>query len=339
MKKIIVLFVIQILLFLRSTYPYAGVTANDFLNFYPGARSYALGENDFADTTDAFSLYYNPAVATFLDRKFISLQHTEWFAKIRYEYLGYFAPELKFRGRKYKDVGLSYMLVYLTVDRTYVNFDYYINKTDIYPYEKSGRYLATFHQLLLTKGYRLNGFNIGVNAKILFSRIDKYNSIDAVFDIGTLWDTSKSREIIKMRERWKKIVIPEKTGFIVRSIGPKTYFVNERYADPQPTEFILAFSNHFFRDKLFYTFNLRYRVYYGMILSQGIEYNIFRALDVRLGYRHKFYENRQKWYNDFNFGLGLNLNIGDKASLHLDYSLKSFYLLGLTHYISTYLKF
>lgn len=339
MKKFVMILIIQFFIIVKSAFPYAGVTGSDFLNFYPSARAYALGESDFADTTSGFAIYYNPAAAQLLSSRFLSFQHTEWFAGIRYEYLSYFSPYTNIFGKKLKNFGLSYMLVYLSSNKTYINSDYYIKKIDIYPFIKAGKYYATFQQLFLTKGFTMYGLNLGVNAKLLFSRIDKYNSVSEVFDIGSIWNTAKLKDTIKKRNKWKMMLIPDKISATIRNIGSKTYFISEKYADPLPTTAILGASYNFFNQKLFYTFNLRYRAYYGIIFGQGLEYTLFKILNLRLGYRHRFYDNNLKWDDDINFGLGLTLNIGEKSVLHLDYAMKSFGILGLTHYVSTYLKF
>ena len=330
---------LMLLFFAPAMYSATGVTGTEFLNFMPGARAFALGEAFYSEKDDLFGMYYNPALINFVKRRQLALQHTEWFQSIRYEYLSYIFPKIKIRGKVIEKTALTMMLVHFgKIPNTIINMDYWVTHNDIHPSITLGEYSALFQNIMLTKALQYKGYDLGISAKLLISKIAQYYSYNYAADAGVVFNTFSMRESLKMRDVLKKLLVPYQVGVSVRNIGPPSYFVNQAYADPQPTEAALGFTNKWFNEKLNYNFSLRYRAYYGIILGQGIEYSPFKMLSLRAGYMHKFIDSGIGALNDFSGGLGFNFNIAD-ASIHIDYALKSFGKLGWSHYISTRLKF
>lgn len=66
----------------------AGTAGFQFLKIPVDARSAALGETVSANAMDASALYWNPALASQVDRPQIGFSHTEYFADIKLQYLG-----------------------------------------------------------------------------------------------------------------------------------------------------------------------------------------------------------------------------------------------------------
>jgi hypothetical protein len=66
----------------------AGTAGFQFLKIPIDPRSAAMGETVSANAMDASALYWNPALASQVDRPQIGFSHTEYFADVRLQYIG-----------------------------------------------------------------------------------------------------------------------------------------------------------------------------------------------------------------------------------------------------------
>jgi len=69
-----------------------GTTSAQFLNIPVGARGSALGGAVTGSTFDATSMYWNPAGLAGIETRQVMIEHSEWFADLRHNYVGAVLP-------------------------------------------------------------------------------------------------------------------------------------------------------------------------------------------------------------------------------------------------------
>jgi len=69
-----------------------GTTSAQFLNIPVGARPAALGGAVTATMSDATSMYWNPAGLALIEQNQVMVEHSEWFADLRHNFVGLAMP-------------------------------------------------------------------------------------------------------------------------------------------------------------------------------------------------------------------------------------------------------
>ncbi len=233
MKRISILFVaIFLILGMKSTVFAQGEAAVPFLLISPGASYGALGEAGVAYTKDANAVFWNPAGLAFQydnpevdTRGQVALMHSKWLPQFNFNDLFYeFAA-----GRYYIDgIGM------LGASITFLNLGQNV-WTD-----EQGNELGTFDSFewaaTLSYGTKLKeNIGIGVNAKFIQSNLSNVSvgaenqdgsASSFAIDIGVMWDPDY--DFLNNRLR---------LGLNVANIGPKISYIDEKQADPLPTNF------------------------------------------------------------------------------------------------------
>ncbi|MCX8056731.1 MAG: type IX secretion system protein PorQ [Ignavibacteria bacterium] len=302
MKKIIFISLIfASSLFSQSTF--------EFLKLDASARSAALGGAFTSNTDDVNVLFYNPAAFQLVQENTLSLGFLKHLLDINSGYLSY-SPKIKGLGKI--GVGLIYT--------NYGDFEI----LDEFGYSQ-GQFTANDIGLLINYSELIRkNLSLGVNAKILYSKIYNYNSTAIAADLGVLY------------------FIPEKqfsVGLSVLNLGKQLDAYYNSY-EKLPLDIRLGFSKkleytpfRFFLEfvKLNENQNGLTSKFNNFII--GGEIYASNSLTFRFGFnnekRKEFKVGTTVGTEGFSLGLGLNI-----SGYKFDYGLTSFGKIGLLHRIN-----
>jgi hypothetical protein len=245
MKKLLILSMLFLVVFGSRKESFAqGEAAVPFLLISPGASYGALGEAGVAYTNDANAIFWNPAGLAFqyvnpkVDKRTqVTFMHAKWLPQFNlsdlfYEYAA---------GRYYIDgVGMVGMSI------TFLNLGKNV-WTD-----EQGNNLGTFESFewaaTVSYGTKVaENVSIGVNAKFIQSNLsnvqvgaENQNGTASSFavDIGTMWipDYDFLQKNLRL-------------GLNVSNIGPKISYIDDKQADPLPTNFKAGLSYKIYDDE------------------------------------------------------------------------------------------
>ncbi len=148
----------------------SGTSGFQFLKIGVDARSAGMAYSNIADSRDASSLFWNPALAAQMEQSQFFLGHTAYFTDISLNYGAYV--------HRYRNMAFGGSLTYLDsgeIDET----------TEFHPFG-TGRTFRTIHMAAgLTFAQELTSlFSYGVTLKYLDERIEEITSRTAVIDVG-----------------------------------------------------------------------------------------------------------------------------------------------------------
>ena len=275
MKRVLSLSVIIFFMVGSHRYAFAqGEAAVPFLLISPGASYGALGEAGVAYTNDANAVFWNPAGLAYqydnpqADKPGqVTFMHAKWlpqfnFSDLFYEYAA---------GRYYIDgIGM------LGTSITFLNLGQNV-WTD-----EQGNELGTFDSFewALTVSYAtkiIENVSIGVNAKFIQSNLSNVN-------VGAEnQDGSASSFAVDVGAMWKpdyKILNNRLTlGLNVSNIGPKISYIDDKQADPLPTNLKAGLSYKIFDDE-FNKLTFVYDMNKLMVVKDSLGHsdNVFEAL-------------------------------------------------------------
>jgi len=148
----------------------SGTSGFQFLKINVDARSAGMGNSNIADAFDASSLYFNPALASRVDKSQFYISHTGYFTDVSMNYLSYV--------HKLKTVSLGGSLMYLDSGE--------MNETDEFNPLGTGRVFRTIHLAAgVTFSQQLSDlFSYGVSTKYVEEKIEEIKSQSLIFDIG-----------------------------------------------------------------------------------------------------------------------------------------------------------
>ena len=154
----------------------SGTSGFQFLKINVDARSSAMGSSNVADVVDGSSLYFNPALASQMDRSQFYLSHTAYFADISLNYASYI--------HKFNSVAIGGSLTYLDsgeMDET----------TEFNPFG-IGRTFRTIHMAAaFSFSQQLSDlFSYGATVKYIDERIEEIQAQNVVFDVGFFYRVS-----------------------------------------------------------------------------------------------------------------------------------------------------
>jgi len=304
------------ILFTANAYASGGAS---FLKIPVGARASGMGNAYTAVANDVSALFWNPAGLARINRKEVSVMHTELFADTNYDFIGYAHP-LK-RG----SFGVG--VVYLSQGSLEGRGE-----------DRGVRPDFTASDIAVTLGMaRLNlslPITVGANLKVLQSKIEGLSSTGFAFDLGLNHDSSI--QIFHM---------PLNLGFAVRNIGPKMRFIEEGFNLPLTLSAGAALEltrSHF---PLTLSADVQHQPYDSRTtLSLGGEFTPISLLSLRAGYLTNAIRTSGSEGNDFKdkisnlsgLGMGLGIRIGPGT---MDYSFTPAGELGNSQRFSLSIKF
>ena len=306
-KKREILCLVTILVFITGSalceiHEYAGTSGAQFLKFGPGARQAAMGDAFSSVSGDAFTLCWNPALISEIDKNVFSFMHSFWLENVSIDYAAVVVPTST------GNLGISFG---------------YLNAGTIEKIDKTGTVLSggfTPYDIILGVSFARNiisSLNAGCTLKGIYSDIDSIAAfsyaLDAGATYGLLQDTLK-------------------VGVSLQNLGSSMKFVSQQ--DPLPFTIRAGAS---YRFKLLLVsldtvipndanLSIHFGAEYGLKIAESID-----GL-LRVGYNTK---------NSSAGGIsGLSLGAGIQTeSYAVDYAWVPFGILGSTHRLSMNLKF
>ncbi|MCF8266902.1 MAG: PorV/PorQ family protein [Ignavibacteriales bacterium] len=332
-KKIILLMIIfSAAVFGQSK---VGSTAAPFLNIGIGPRAVSMGGAFVATANDATSLYWNPAGAARLNGNSVYFSHSQWFVDIAYNWAG-----LVFQLGDLGTMGLSL---------TYLDYGD-IEVTTLAAQDGTGEfYNPSDLSLAFTYAYNLTDrFAIGGNVKYIRQTIWNSSASSVALDIGVLFqsDIYGLRIGSSITNFGSDMQIDGKDLYVQHDIDPQQSGNNDEILAklntdkyPIPLTFrvgiamdLLNYEDHLFTigvDALHPNDN-------DESLNIGAEYNIFRTVSLRAGYKSLFLDNSEE---GLTLGFGISYDLMPGFGLQVDYAYQDFGILDNTQHFSLGVKF
>ncbi|RMG61010.1 MAG: hypothetical protein D6715_14430 [Calditrichaeota bacterium] len=312
-----------------------GTTAATFLEIGVGARALGMGSAFTAMADDPSALYWNPAGIAKLTRNGVILNHTEWIAQTRFDYLGGV-----FHTGRYGTIGFS--LTSLTMDDMEV--------TTIDEPDGTGQlFNASDFAASLTYAMRLTDrFSIGLTGRVIRQIIWQMDAVGFGVDIGVHYQTPFSGLTFgaTMRNFGTKMRLQGKNTLVLHDPDPSTTGNNGRIPANQQTESwplpltfrvglayqLLNSSTHRARLSLDAEHpNDNYES-----LHLGGEYVFRNVVAVRAGYRSMFLDQSEE---SITLGAGLFYPLLGNVMVHLDFAYIDFGLLDSVYKYSLGIDF
>ncbi len=318
MKKVSIYIIILFLISGLGRLVYsAGSNSAEFLQLGVGARPMGLGGAFVAVCDDPNGMYWNPAGASRIRRKEITMMHNEHFQDINYQMVAYAHP---IQGTQ---ITLGGGINYLSLK----NIDGY-NVSG----EATGKFNIYNACGLLCFSQGIGQYlSFGINAKAIMERLEEEEAQGLTFDIGGL--------VFSPREDFS-------LGLSLQNIGGSLKFVREKEPLPRNTKIGLAYRTKlefpFSEDLTIHTgkdrrqihnfiasLDLNMPMYDSNYIALGSEYWLYEWFAVRLGYRTK---------SDIGDGLHYGLGFAYR-DLGIDYAFVPYGDLGSSHRVSFYFIF
>jgi hypothetical protein len=173
--NITLIFVLSLLTAAGAATNKSGTAAAQFLKIGVGARAMGLGGAMVAASQDAYSLYWNPAGITKVNRPVLATAHTEWFSDIRHDFLSLVIPV-----NTTSSVGLNVVVLSMG--------DMEVTTIDD-PHGTGEFFGASDIALGATYGIRLtNFFSLGFTGKYIQQSIYNEKASTFALDVGSILD-------------------------------------------------------------------------------------------------------------------------------------------------------
>ncbi|KAA3630904.1 MAG: hypothetical protein DWP97_14335 [Calditrichaeota bacterium] len=155
-----------------------------------GARALGMGGGFTSLSSDASSIYYNPAGLPTLSYQQVSLMHVNLFEGVSYNYAGWVYPDSKLGG-----FGLGYFRI---------GTDDIIRSSN---FAESGTFDYSNSQFVLAYGKNLKGgFSIGLSFKIVNQTLDSLSDYGFGLDLGM---TAKLHKYVRAGVIFRDVIPPE----------------------------------------------------------------------------------------------------------------------------------
>ncbi len=228
----------------RATFAQSGgEAAVPFLLLAPDSRFGAIGESGGGLADNSAAIFWNPAGIAFLTGTEVSITHSNWLPQFNldlfYDYLTYrqYFPELNGS---------------VSASVTYMNFGEFV-RTNEFSSDPIGKFRAFDAALTLGYATKLHpDWGIGMNFRIIHSHLsDKATGEEegsgvattVSFDIAGMWRPAHLDIFgLNLDDRLS-------IGANLSNLGPKISYIDQKQADPIPTNFRLGFAFNVFNDE------------------------------------------------------------------------------------------
>lgn len=282
-----------------------------FLKLGVGARALGLGSAYTAVSDDVTALHWNPAGLSQMTKRELGAMHAEVFAESRYDFFGYAHPTNK------GTLGVG--AVYLSQGAIEGRSE---NREQTADFSASDLAVTIGAGRLVTKQASL-----GMNLKILQSKIAGFSSTGFALDFGSLY---------------RLPTLPLSVGFSFQNIGPRMKFLDDSFNLPLTLAGGVSFN---LANRLLISADLKHQPYDSRTsFSIGTEFSPVSLFSLRAGYlinavksvsaNQKSFD--EKLSNLSGLGLGVGFKLGSSA---MDYSFTPAGELGNTQRISVSMRF
>jgi len=316
MKRIVAIFLISSLVHSQNFFPIlggqrAGTSVFTFLKIGVSARAVGMGEAVVALQQDAASSYYNPGtIAQFKQTEF-SASRIQWPADINYDY---FSITRQIKGRHF--AGMSFGVLHMSP----------MEETTEYLPHGTGSYF-TFQDrfVALTYGARMTDrFSFGITLKHVEEDLAGLTMSSTMMDMGTFyWTGFKSLRFSASLSHFGPQTKPEGTyekQILDTDTGEEEIVTTEFESFSPPTVFRVGAAMDVWEtsnQSLLLSIQLNHPVDNAENISTGLEYNFYKMLFIRTGYKIN------KEEENISFGAGVIIPIG-KLKLRIDYAYANF---------------
>lgn len=291
----------------------SGTSGFQFIKISVDPRSAGMGLSNVADAKDASSLYWNPALAAQAPKSELMISHTEYFADISMEYIGYI--------QRYKSFTFGGSLQYLNSGE--------MEETTEFEQMGTGRTFSTVHLSAgLTASHRITElFSYGLTLKYLTERLEEVQVNTAAVDFGFFYRVGETGLRFSVGlNNFGLDATP--TGETVHQTTEGEVVEDEFEDTPLPTRFIIATAFDAYENenlKLIVTGQITNPSDNAEKFSIGSELQFLDQFFVRTGYQFGYKEVALP-----SFGAGVKLPFAGK-NIKADYSFSSFERLGALH--------
>lgn len=231
MQKLFLAILAVMILHVHELYS-QGESAVPFLLIGPNSRNAGMGETGTGLINDASAMFWNPAGLGFQKGIQITITHSPWLPGLGLSDLFYDYLSAKYHLKKFKGtLGLS--VTYLNIGK--------IIRTDEFGNE-IGDYQAFDGALAVGYGTRVTrDLSVGVVTRFIYSKLavgqvggeqGTGTAYNLSFDLSTLWRPTKT----KLKFINDRLGI----GVNISNIGPKVTYIDDKQADPLPTNLRLG---------------------------------------------------------------------------------------------------
>jgi hypothetical protein len=285
---------VVLVFFAGAVYGAGGTTAADFVRVNVGERACSMGGAFTGVSNDNYCLYWNPAGAAQLGMKELSLSHTDYVADIKIAHISFMNP----LAGKYT-VGFGINNLYVedkrrdmggNVTGTFVNNDTTVS--------------------LLASARVKEDVLVGGVIKGLFEQLDTERTSGLAIDVGVMYQISGMN-----------------LGLVVQNVGSEIDYGNGVKAS-LPTNIKVGIG-YLGSEKGTLSSDLDIPLYGTRSISIGGEYNVWRTLYIRAGYKLKEGGNDLGGLDGLSAGLGFSI----KKNI-INYALTPFGEFGYIHRIS-----
>ena len=162
-----------------------GTTGAPFLSIAQGARALSMGGAFVAVADDQSSMYWNPAGIADINGSSFLIDHTLWFADLKYNYFAFTIPM-----ENYGTIGMSF---------TASNFGEMKVTTTDKPEGNGETFSVSDMAFSLAYAVKLTDkFSIGFNPKFVYQKIWKMDASTFAIDIGVKYETPFDGAILGM---------------------------------------------------------------------------------------------------------------------------------------------
>lgn len=212
-----------------------GESAVPFLLIGPNSRNAGMGETGAGLINDASAMFWNPAGLAFQKGMEVNITHSPWLPGLGLGDLFYDYLSGKYYMKKINGT--------LGVSITYLNIGEIIHTDEIG--NTLGSYKAYDAAIALGYGTKVTkDLGFGIVTRFIYSKLEaaeiqvgnergKGIAYDLSFDISALWRPTNTK--------FKFINNKLGIGFNFSNIGPKVTYIDEKQADPLPSNFRLGF--------------------------------------------------------------------------------------------------
>lgn len=244
-----------------------GTTGGDFLKVTPHARYKAMGESVVADTSDANSLFYNPAGLAEIITREIWLSHVEYIADFRYESITLAQP---------------FSFGSLAFNASY----FYMKPFDDIDISGNTQGELKANDMLINIGYARKildisqfSLSLGGGVKYISSTLHTYKASTIACDLGILFRTTLFKFIKEGSAQ------NFQAGISMQNLGGKLQYGNESTSLPLKIRGGIAYHAYTWKQHgVLITSEIKYTSEAEVIPSFGLEYAYYKALFLRAGY-------------------------------------------------------